>query len=237
MLAPRRRSWQWPIILVAASLLLGTSLTAFATHRFSDVPSSAIYHDAVEWMVNRGITLGCAVGLYCPDAFATRAQLALVMQRLGNALTPIPLDVTDGRGTIDLDVSPVVCQTTSDFTPSFPQRAFVSVRIDGLGTATGDYFARGVYSTNGAVSWSSMVPIAANLSRIGLSTRGGNVYEGHVDLTPGVGYRFGLQVGRASGTGDLIDWGCGLHVQIVNRNSAVTPLVIDFVPDNSPRRR
>ena len=58
---------------------------------FADVLPGDSFCNATEWLYNRAVTLGCALGSYCPSANVTRAQMALFMQRLGTALAPITL--------------------------------------------------------------------------------------------------------------------------------------------------
>ena len=54
--------------------LLGTREVG-ASHNFNDVPPGAFYHDFVQFLVDNGITAGCAPLLYCPDQAVTRAPL------------------------------------------------------------------------------------------------------------------------------------------------------------------
>ena len=59
------------------------------SHEFSDVPTDSPFHSFVSWLVARGITGGCAAGLFCPDAPVTRAQMAVFMKV--NSLRGSPL--------------------------------------------------------------------------------------------------------------------------------------------------
>ena len=52
-----------------------------ATATFSDVPTDHWAYDQVEAMVNAGITNGCDVGQFCPDANVTRAQMAVFLSK------------------------------------------------------------------------------------------------------------------------------------------------------------
>ena len=78
--ALRRR----PLVAVVAILALLTAFAggAVATHRFSDVPTSAFYHAHVSWLADNGITTGCAAGKYCPNDPVTRGQMAAFLHRL-----------------------------------------------------------------------------------------------------------------------------------------------------------
>ena len=55
---------------------------ALANHQFSDVPTSAFYHDFVDFMVRNGLTSGCGSGLFCPGSAVTRGQLAVFFEKL-----------------------------------------------------------------------------------------------------------------------------------------------------------
>jgi hypothetical protein len=67
---------------VIALLALPASMV-FASHTFSDVPTSAFYHDDVDTLVNAGITAGCGSGKYCPNNAVTRGQMAVFLNKLG----------------------------------------------------------------------------------------------------------------------------------------------------------
>ena len=54
---------------------------------FLDVPQSSIFHDAVESLVRNGISEGCGSGQFCPDAFLTRAQLAVLLLKATQGAT------------------------------------------------------------------------------------------------------------------------------------------------------
>lgn len=65
--------------LVVSALLV--ALPAAASHNFDDVPSSHPHHDAIDWMVQKGITAGCDADSFCPGDPVTRGQLATFLQR------------------------------------------------------------------------------------------------------------------------------------------------------------
>jgi hypothetical protein len=84
------------VLVVAASGFVGgklgllTDRVARASHNFSDVPDGAFYHAFVDYLARSGVTAGCAVGLYCPDAPVTRGQMAVFLgkQRLLDGCPP-----------------------------------------------------------------------------------------------------------------------------------------------------
>lgn len=65
---------------------------------FSDVDDASSFCTSVAWLKNRGITQGCAAGLYCPADAVRRDQMAAFLYRLADALTTgeiaIAADVT-----------------------------------------------------------------------------------------------------------------------------------------------
>lgn len=72
--------------LLAAALGLVAALPAFAQNcaPFTDVSASDPFCSNIQWMYNRGITLGCSATAYCPTAFVRRDQMVAFMNRLGN---------------------------------------------------------------------------------------------------------------------------------------------------------
>jgi hypothetical protein len=83
---------------------------------FTDVPASATYCAAAQWLKNRQITLGCTDAThYCPDLSVTRWQMALFMNRLGKALAPEILYQFGRPGAVTVKSVPpfgIYCQTS-----------------------------------------------------------------------------------------------------------------------------
>ena len=76
-------------LLVAGSLLIPVAV--FAIDDFTDVPNSNQFHNAIGWMKDNDITIGCnppANTLYCPDDNVTREQMAAFMLRLSENTVP-----------------------------------------------------------------------------------------------------------------------------------------------------
>jgi hypothetical protein len=86
--AGRTYSFQIPVWLIAAMAVLALfwqPVTAWASDRFDDVPSSNTFHDDIAWMADNGVTVGCnppANDRFCPDDSVTRGQMAAFMRRL-----------------------------------------------------------------------------------------------------------------------------------------------------------
>jgi hypothetical protein len=74
------------IVIVAAVLALIALPVSnvLANHVFSDVPTSAFYHNSVTAIANAGITGGCGGTKYCPNSAVTRGQMAVFLDRVAN---------------------------------------------------------------------------------------------------------------------------------------------------------
>jgi S-layer family protein len=73
------------VVVIALLALVALPVSnVFANHVFTDVPTSAFYHDQVSALANAGITGGCGSGKYCPNNVVTRGQMAVFLDRLGN---------------------------------------------------------------------------------------------------------------------------------------------------------
>ena len=92
-------------VTVVALLAIPASFV-FATDNFTDVPSGAFYHNAVNSVFNANITAGCGGSKYCPNSGVTRGQMAVFLDKLGGlSLGPggVPRPVMDAlsdQGTI-----------------------------------------------------------------------------------------------------------------------------------------
>ncbi len=221
----RNRRWR-RVSIVATELLLIGAFIVLASHQFSDVPDTAPYHDPVEWMVNRGITGGCAPGQYCPFSKVNRGQMAIFMNRLGKALTPKILWNGTGTGALDIDTSPVVCQTAS-ITPTFPMQAVITGKVSIKGGGFMIFRMFTVYSTDGGSTWFNTD--SGGWSRETLDINGDwatATYIGYRTLNIGTTYKFGIQIERESGggTADATDHRCNIVVEVLNRNPSTPPL-------------
>lgn len=79
---PKRSIIRWWMLLLIAAVGGGTATPAGAVAGFGDVEGGRFYTEAVQWSVDRGITSGTAPGCFSPDAFATRAEVAVFLHRL-----------------------------------------------------------------------------------------------------------------------------------------------------------
>ncbi len=211
---------------MALALACGPALGAPPCAGFDDVDQLSPFCQNIEWIRNRGVTLGCGPSAYCPQQQVTREQMAAFMNRLGTALTPRRLLVETSPGAIDVDASSVVCQTT-DYVVSpppvnFPQRAFLDLVFAGQAPAAIDIAVDVVVSTNSGANWA---PVNTLSTRGSVPANGwGNIAGlGVADLAAGSTVRFGVRVNRVSGTADLADSRCNLHVAIGSRDGTSSP--------------
>ena len=179
----------------------------------------------VEWLKNRAVTLGCtSTTLYCPTDAVSRLAMAAFMNRLGTALTPAMLRVDVAPGAVNLDATPVVCQTTDFAVTDYPRRAYADLTFAGIAAADIDIGADLVASLDGGTTWG---PLNAVGSRGFVPANGwGQVSNlAHVDLDVGDTMRFGVRMNRGAGNGtaNLTDSRCELRTLIYSRNGASSP--------------
>ena len=97
----RSRMMVLVISVVAIALI---PVAAVASHQFTDVPDSNIFHSDIAWMRDNNVTKGCnppANDKYCPGTTVTREQMAAFMHRLAinkvvDAKTAVNADKLDG---------------------------------------------------------------------------------------------------------------------------------------------
>jgi hypothetical protein len=86
-----------PFVLIVVVTGLALSSAAYATHDFSDVPTSSPFHDDISWLAESGITTGFPDDTYRPNEPVSRQAMAAFMRRLAGQ---------------DPDVEPVVDAAT-----------------------------------------------------------------------------------------------------------------------------
>jgi hypothetical protein len=116
------RSRQKIVAVVGATLalLVVPASYVFGSHVFSDVSSSAFYHDSVTALYNASITSGCGGTKYCPGSSVTRGQMAVFLDKIGG------LSVGPGG-----QARPVVDALSVQGTQSY--RFFQNVALSGAG--------------------------------------------------------------------------------------------------------
>ncbi len=208
---------------------------------FTDVPAAAGYCNAVDYLKNRAITLGCASSpdtpMYCPNDYVTRASMALFMNRLGNALSPQTIRVDTPPGAVNIDgTSPVIACQTGDFAVaanSYPRKAIINTTFAGHASAALEYQHEVYVSTDGGTTWTFT---NQNINRNGASAShwvSSNTMFIQ-DLAVGTTYRWGVRLGRQSGVGNFDDSRCFINVEILSRTGSSSPY--DSTPvESTPR--
>ncbi len=72
------------VLIVAVAAMLIVPIMAIAADRFTDVPTSNVFHDDIGWLAGAGITLGCNPPTndeFCPDDAVKRQQMAAFLRR------------------------------------------------------------------------------------------------------------------------------------------------------------
>ena len=79
-----RRVLRLGAVVVAVGVLTASSV-ALASHTFDDVDSNSVFHEAITWLKEAGVTIGCnppSNTEFCPEDNVTREQMAAFMKRL-----------------------------------------------------------------------------------------------------------------------------------------------------------
>jgi hypothetical protein len=193
---------------------------------FTDVDDSSEFCTNVEWLTNRGITIGCtSVAQFCPIDNVTRLTMAVFLKRLGNALTPRNVTSFDTDVDLDIDANPRICSTI-DYPAFSPQMAH-GVAVVGAGHPDGVEFAvEIVESIDAGTTWTAVTPLHAVTAKAN-ERKTASVLVPPRELAVGTAYRYAVRVSRAPGssiTADAAFWQCQLHLKLDNRNPVMPPL-------------
>jgi len=220
-------------ILLAAALLAvlwaGVLPTAQAAPcaGFIDVADTSGFCANVEWLKNRAITLGCSIpDSYCPNEPVIRLSMAAFMNRLGTAMTPAVLYDDATGGALNLDSPPpTLCETTNLSTGLYPRAAQLSATLTVQTNATAAALElRLVQSTNNG-PWISLNSVPTSVSGVDRRVNA-SALRGALSLQANTGYRFGLAVTRAAGsgtTGNPVAWTCQIKAIVTSRTGATSP--------------
>jgi hypothetical protein len=237
------RVFQWcRTAAVAAFLVCAAPAMAQNCVGFTDVLQSDAFCPNVEWLKNRGITLGCnppTNNNYCPTANVSRLAMAAFLNRVGTALTPVELGTVANDSMVPLNLNApgqVRCQTGVYTVLNYPRRAVFNNKANLFeATARVDVLAEAVYSTDSGVTWTAVVDSQTfqTLNSGGSPPDDVSTYQlGYLDLNVGQAYIFGVRVLRApgtAGTGNARVY-CVNRVQIQNRNGASSPFDDAYMP-------
>jgi hypothetical protein len=195
-----------------------------------------IFCNASEWLANRGVTLGCTAGQYCPSQNVTRAAMALFMQRLGDALTPQYAQSAQSFNG-DFEAERHLCQSPPFLVTGGPRTAFVHSFSHVVNpSATLLLQTKVAYSVDGGATWTDIPGFGfETTSQPGTSSA---VSDGGIlDLQVGASYLFSHRFVRFGGTaGVTAVVQCELFAQIGNGRAAASA-PYDTPPQNYPRPR
>ena len=187
---------------------------------FTDVDQASPFCPSVQWMKNRGVTVGITPTLYGPDQPTTRAQMALFMNRLGNVLTDAPFKVEQSF-TGNPDTSDVVCQTGDRPAAAYERHVKLDAVLMGLGEGTNEIGAEFVASVDAGANWISLAPPVA------FGTVGGHWSNVRANADRDVAItevvRYGVRLSRISGATGFSQARCVVRLLTGNRTPSVAP--------------
>ena len=185
---------------------------------FSDVAQSDPFCSDATWAKNASISVGCAVGIFCPSNPVTRAQMVLFLRRMADATFPAAiLTESSAAPSGDLDTTGVAACTTANVpAPGLNEHAMHAVAVVSLkgGASSADVRLAVSRSADGGafVPASTVNPV---LSVPAGQWVNGSIMAPVVPLLVGSTYRWRIDLGRASGsptTGELAEMRCQLKV-------------------------
>lgn len=201
---------------------------------FTDVTVADSFCGSVEWIRNRGVTLGCTTApAYCPFDNVSRAQMALFMSRLGKALTPVVLHREQSQNNVTVGPGEQVICETADFTiaaDSFPRLARFNGTVYGQPTSAQSWLQGWwMYSTDAGATWNYpgtwQTNQFAGRDWAGVAQVAGfTVLAPPLALQPGSTYRFGIFVNGYSQAYTFSPLVCQAEVTIGNANPNTSPL-------------
>jgi hypothetical protein len=213
-------------VLLAAALFAVSPVAPTAPCTgFTDVDSASPFCPNVEWLKNRGITLGCtSTTLYCPSDPVIRLAMAAFLNRLAYALRPVRLANTDSLGAQTVNANPVVCRTRPYPVTDFPRSAHAEVTLGAVGSGPGGMTLALVMSVDSGVSWTQLATEAAR-GVLATGFRSVFTHLGSANLSVGQTVIFGAQLGRGGlpGAGNVTSGQCSLQVSVYSRDGASSP--------------
>jgi hypothetical protein len=195
--------------------------TAFATQAlaapcagdsgFADVDAASPFCTNIQWMRNRGVTLGCddAGTLFCPGHAVTREQMAAFMSRLAAALVPKATGTFQSFENVGLANGAHVC-VSAPFPPHYLRQATVTATIDfELTPPAPGLDVRAVYSYDGGATWQATTPVPQFINANASGRGDGAVISGRFFVDAGALLTTGLHVTRPStATPDILRGSC-----------------------------
>jgi hypothetical protein len=150
-------------LTAAIAVLLAAPTALWAAHQFTDVPDSHTFHNAIDWMKDNNITVGCnppANTQYCPDDSVTRGQMAAFMKRLAEN------QVVDAASLQGVDPNAFLMATTIETS----QAAGFWQSNTAFGPSTEDHFTTTAqFSGDGIIEMALATPVTVGATNYGLT--------------------------------------------------------------------
>lgn len=215
----------------ALAFVVGSASTPVAAAQcdvFTDVQDTDIFCNAVQWLKNRSITLGCpsTAVAYCPTDNVTRASMALFLNRLGVAITPKLVGQQSGTSAQNLNPGQFFpyCLTATLPAVSNPQtvRARGSLNASAVGPNLEIFL---VVSMDGGVTYANLnstslvVPNPNGLQSLSWSSN-------TLAVAPGNSLLFALGVSNPAGSVGSLNLAagrCAIEADVVNANPTSPP--------------
>lgn len=201
----------------------------FCGNVFLDLPAEEPVCPSVEWLYNRGITLGCSAAAYCKDNYVTREQMALFLNRMGKALGPelIGASAADATHTRNLAASQAIrlCTMPAPIAAAtFPRTAVARAHLSIAASGSTLLEMNLTHSANGGIHVpSNPVPLVKS------APSGDEVLSWAstpvaIPVNTTIAFAIALvHPASASGTLALGAYECHLDVTVVNANPATAP--------------
>ena len=202
-----------------------TLIVTAACGGFGDVTPADSYCNSTDWLRNRGITLGCGASIYCPNDVVTRWQMALFMQRLGDAISPaIYSDNILSTGALLVDNRPHFCITPAFPPMNYPRVALVNWMFNGYADNALDVR---VYSRTSFDNLGTFTTNDFNLARIRVNDRVWATASASVkvNVPAGASPRFAIRMDRIQGTlsGNFSAGRCNISAVMTSVNGGASP--------------
>lgn len=204
---------------------------------FTDVSASATYCTNTEWLANRGITLGCVGTNFCPNDPVTRAQMALFMNRLADAIVQPPVRIEELTGGYILTggaTANVLCPANVLAAANYRRSITLTTTVSALTVSGFAVMAiQPLYSTNGGSSWNFPNGLG---QRVGFdSSYVGNVSSPTAFTLPaGVPLAVGVGAFTVSGATNIAEGRCHIVVETQSLSGSTSPFDAEHGAAGSP---
>jgi hypothetical protein len=190
---------------------------AWASDRFTDVPDSNPHHNDINTVARAGVTTGCAPNLFCPSDTVTRQQMGSLLARTLRAQTPAFRIGVGFTGPIDPDANQIAC-ATEELSPAVGAKAIVQGYVNLQQSEAGELGYRVIpaTSTDGGATWEDL---PAQFHTFATSFASGAWTSAMTSfslpqISAGSPNRWGLRIGRESGTVDASDRRCRIWLTL-----------------------